>query len=153
MAIEMISTASEAISFARKLEEDSAKFYENLAKRYPSNNDIFLRCAKENKAFIVQFERAYYGVISDALEGCFAFRIDPEKYGVKAEPTEGGSYADVLQETMEMEDRMIKFYLDASEQSMSLLPEVPRVFVTIAKKRSERQRLLELLVAKDQKEI
>ena len=71
-----INTSSATISFARKLEEDSTKFYEDLSQRYPKNEDVFLTFAKENRKYIVQIERAYYGVITDALEGCFAFNIN-----------------------------------------------------------------------------
>ncbi|MFC2035437.1 hypothetical protein ACFLUJ_04850 [Chloroflexota bacterium] len=144
-----INTASAAISFARKLEEDSAMFYESLAQRYPENRDTFLLNARENIKFITQFEMVYYSVISDALEGGFGFKINPEEYAVKTEPTKGVSYTRALRETIEMEDRIIKFYSDAAEQSRSLLADVPRTFMQIARKITERKRILESFLSKD----
>ena len=68
-----LHTASEVISFVRKLESDSAKFYDTLSQKYVQGSDVFLSFAKENGKNIVQIERSYYGVITDAIEGCFAF--------------------------------------------------------------------------------
>ena len=67
-----LNTASAAIGFARKLEEESARFYEEMSGRYAKAGDVFSSFTKENRKYVVQIERAYYGVISDALEGCFA---------------------------------------------------------------------------------
>ena len=78
-----INTASAAISLAKKLEEDSAKFYEDLSQRYPKGKDAFLSFVTENRKNVVQIERAYYGVITDALEGCFAFNMNPDEYTLK----------------------------------------------------------------------
>mgnify|MGYP000498169058 CR=1 FL=1 len=78
-----LNTTSEIISFAKKLEEDSAKFYEDLSHRYAQDEDVFLSFVKENRKNAVQIERAYYGVISDALEGCFSFKINPDEYMLK----------------------------------------------------------------------
>jgi len=78
-----LNTASETVSFARALETESAKFYENLAQKYAQGKEIFLSFAKENNKNIVQTERAYFGVISDALEGCFSFKgIDTDNYSI-----------------------------------------------------------------------
>ena len=75
-----LNTASSVISLAREMEETSARFYESLAGQYPASEEMFTGYAKENRKFIKQFETAYYGVITDAIEGCYAFNIDPDKY-------------------------------------------------------------------------
>ena len=75
-----LNTASEVISFTRKLEEDSAKFYEDLAQADIKGGETLLSLAQENRKNIIQIERAYYGVITDALEGCFAFNINLDEY-------------------------------------------------------------------------
>jgi len=54
-----INTASAAISLAKKLEEDSAKFYEDLSQRYPKGKDAFLSFVTENRKNVIQIERAY----------------------------------------------------------------------------------------------
>jgi hypothetical protein len=46
-----------------------------------------------------------------------------------------------------MEDKIIKFYSDAAQQSKSLMADVPRVFMMVAKKRGNRRAKLERLVA------
>ena len=136
-----LQTASATISFAKKLEDESAKFYEDLAQRYTEGKDTFLSFAKENGKNVVQIERAYYGVITDAIEGCFAFNLNPDEYTVKTELAEEASYSEALDKAVEIEEKIIKFYSDAAEQSKSLLADVPRVFTMIAKKRSSRMSL------------
>ena len=68
-----LHTTSEIISLARKLENESAEFYEELPRKYTKDEDVFHSFAKENRRNVVQIERTYYGVISDAIEGGFAF--------------------------------------------------------------------------------
>ncbi len=143
-----LNTASAVVSFAKKLEEDSAKFYEDLSRRYAKDKDVLLSFAKENVKNIVQVERAYYGVITDAIEGCFAFKINPDEYTFKTELAKGASYSDALAKAVEMEEKIIKFYSDAAEQSKSLMADVPRAFVIIAKKRDNRRSMLKSLLGK-----
>ena len=143
-----LHTASETISFARKLEEESAKFYQDLALRYAQDKDAFLSFAQENGKNVVQIERAYYGVITDAIEGCFAFDIEPDEYTFKTELAENASYSDAVGMAIEMEEKIIKFYSDAAEQSKSLMADVPRNFVIVAKKRNSRIPKLKSLVEK-----
>ena len=133
-----LNTASAVISFAKKLENEAAKFYEDLAKRYTKAEGVFLSFAKENRKNVVQIERAYYGVITDAIEGCFSFKISPDEYTFKTELAENASYSDALDKAIEMEEKIIKFYSDAAEQSKFLLADVPRAFALIAKKRNNR---------------
>jgi len=143
-----LNTAAEVISFAKKLEEDSAKFYEDLSRRYAKDEDVWLSFAKENKKNIVQVERAYYGVISDAIEGCFAFNVNPDDYAFKTELAEGASYAKALEKAMEIEEKVINFYSAAAEQSKSYMADVPRAFQMVAKKRDNRRAKLRSLLGK-----
>ena len=143
-----INTCSAAISFARKIEEDSAKFYEDWSQRYAQDADVLLSFARENKKYIVQVERTYYEVITDALEGCFAFNIDPEKYVLDIELAENVAYSDVLNKAVMMEEKIIAFYTDAAEQSQSLMADIPRAFTIVAKKRGDRILKLKLLLHK-----
>jgi rubrerythrin len=140
-----INTASAAISFARKLEEESARFYEELSRRYAKDKDIFLSFAKENGKNIVQVERAYYEAITDALEGCFSFKINPDDYAFKTEVADRVSYSEALERSIEIEGKIIKFYSAAAEQSESLMADVPRAFTFIAKKRDNRRSIVKSL--------
>jgi RNA-splicing ligase RtcB len=63
-----LQTASETISFVKDLEEKSAKFYEDVFQRYSKDEDVLLAFAKENRKYFTQIQRAYYSVITDAIE-------------------------------------------------------------------------------------
>ena len=124
------------------------EFYEELAQRYTKDAGTFLSFARDNKKNIAQIERAYYGVITDAIEGSYAFNIDPDEYTFEIAIPEGASYADILSQAEEIEERIIKFYSDAAEQSKSLMADVPRNFTIIARKRNSRLSQLASLAGK-----
>jgi len=143
-----LNTASATMPFARRLEEDSAKFYEDLSRRYAKDNDVWLSFAKENGKNILQVERTYYGVITDAIEGCFTFKMNPDDYAFKTELAEGTSYSEALERAIEIEEKITKFYSAAAEQSKSLMADIPRAFAIIAKKRDNRRSTLKPLLGK-----
>ena len=105
-----LHTAAEVISFARKLENESADFYNTSSQKYAQSSDVFLSFAKENGKNVVQVERSYYGVISDALEGCFSFDVEPDAYTFETKLDDKASYADAVGKAIEIEEKMIKFY-------------------------------------------
>ena len=144
-----LHTASEVISFAKQLENESAKLYEDLSQKYTKDEDVFLSFARENGKNVTQIERAYYGVISDAIEGGFAFDIDPDEYTLKTALDENVSYSDAVDRAIGMEEKMIKFYSDAAEQAKSLLADVPRAFAMIARKRNNREPKLRSLLGEE----
>ncbi len=143
----ILHTASQVISLARKLEDDSAEFYKELFRKYGRDEAIFLSFAEENRKNIAQVERTYYGAITDAIEGCFAFNIEEDNYAFEADLAQNAKYADALEKAIQMEDTIIKFYSDAAGQSQSLMADLPRVFNLITKKRSGRMSKLESLLA------
>jgi len=133
-----IHTASETVSFAKELEDISAKLYENISQRYGKNEDIFLALVKENKKYAEQIQRAYYSVITDAIEGGYAFDLEADEYILDTELPENASYSDALDKAVEIENKIVEFYTVAAEQSMSLMADVPRNFKIIARKRGKR---------------
>jgi rubrerythrin len=133
-----LRTASETLSFIRELEEKAAKFYENLAKRSPENETDFLAFAKENRKYNKQIQMAYQSVITDAIEGCYAFNLNSDDYEFETALAENATYADALAKAIEIEDKILDFYHVAADQSMSLLADVPRNFKIVAKKRKNR---------------
>ncbi len=143
-----INTCSEVISLARELEDKSARFYQDLARKYSDGEEFFLSLVKENKKNVVNIERAYYGVISDAIEGCFAFNLDTDGYAINTALPEKASYTGALKQAIEMEEKIVKFYSEAAEQSRSLMADVPRAFVLVARKRGERIPRLKSLLGK-----
>jgi rubrerythrin len=134
----IIHTASEGITLARKLENDSAKFYEDMAGKYSKDAATLQSFAQENKKNIAQVERAYYGVITDAIEGGYAFNLDTDKYNLKTELAADAAYADSLKQALAIEEMITAFYNEAAKQSGGLMADVPRTFLLVAKKRTGR---------------
>jgi hypothetical protein len=141
-----LNTSASVISFAKQLEADSAAFYEKMAERYPKAAELFRTFSKENSKYTTMIERAYYGVITDAIEGCFAFTVETDKYTFEKEPAQGPDYADVLNQAIDMEQKLISFYTDAAQQSEAFMADVPRTFLIVVKKRKGREDKLRTLL-------
>lgn len=133
-----LCTASETLSFIRELEEKAAGFYEDLARRFPENGEDFLSFAKENRKYNKQIQMAYQSVITDAIEGCYAFNLEKEDYTFETGLPENISLADAANMAMAIEDKIIGCYNDGAEQSKSLLADVPRNFKIVVRKRNSR---------------
>lgn len=133
-----LNTASGVISFVRKIESDEAEFYEKLSRRYDQGKDVFLAFAKENKKNVTEVERAYYSVITDAIEGCFSFDMDTDLYTFDNDPDTPADYRGILDKALQIEEKIVRFYTDAAEQSDKLMADVPRMFKLIARKRNNR---------------
>ena len=112
-----LHTCSEVISFARQMENEAASFYRDLAEQYGKDEDIFLSFTKENNKYILQIERTYYGVISDAIEGCFAFDTDPDKYTFETKLAENATFLGVLSQAIGIEEKMIKHMIELMEEN------------------------------------
>ena len=133
-----LQSTSETISFVKDLEEKSAKFYEDVFRRYSKDEDVLLAFAGENRKYFTQIQRAYYSVITDAIEGCYAFNLNSDDYEFETDLAEDTSYEDALVKAIEIEEKILEFYHVAADQSMSLMADVPRNFKIVAKKRKNR---------------
>ncbi len=142
----MLNTSASVISFAKQLEADSAGFYEKMAERYPEAAELFLTFSKENNKYATMIQRAYYDVITDAIEGCFAFSVETDKYIFEREPAKESGYTDTINQAIDMERKLISFYTDAAEQSKAFMADVPRTFLIVAKKRKNREDKLRTLL-------
>ena len=141
-----LNTSASVISFAKQLEADSAALYEKMAERYPEAAELFLAFSKENMKYTMMIERAYYGVITDAIEGCFAFSVETDKYTFEREPAKESGYTDALNQAIDMEQKLMSFYTDAAEQSEAFMADVPRTFLIVARKRKDREDKLKALL-------
>lgn len=144
-------TASAAISFHSKLEEQAAKFYETLARneKYAEGKEAFLAFAKENKKHGTMVLTAYRQVITDAMEACFAFtNINESDYTFSTDLPEGASYSDALKVAMNVEEKIYKFCVDAAECSKGLLADVPQAFERLVIKKAKRKQILKSLIDK-----
>ena len=141
----ILRTASETISFAKDIEGKAITFYTELSQRFPDSEDVFSSYIKESKKYITDIQRTYYSVITDAMEGGFAFELDADQYNVDAELPKNISHADAVSKAIVMEEKIISFYNDSSRHSSSLMADVPRSFNIVAKKRKSRlEKLKEL---------
>ncbi len=132
-----LCTTSETISFAKDLEETSGLFYKALAERYDEAKALSAY-KEENRKFSIQIQRAYQSVISDAIEGCFAFQVESDDFTIKTDLPEDISFADAVKQALAVEEKIIDFYNTAADQSMSLMADIPRNFKLVVKKRSKR---------------
>ena len=143
-----LHTTSEVINLCKTLENQSAMFYESLSDKYPEHKDLFLSFAKDNKNNIKQIERAYYSVITDAIEGCFAFNMESDDYTLETftgNTGNNGTCHEAVLHAIQMEETIIKFYSFAAEQSSSLMADIPRAFRLVLKKRDGRKAKLRSL--------
>jgi rubrerythrin len=141
------ATASAVISFAEKLQDNTSKFYKELAKKYAENEETFLSFAIESMKNKVLVIRTYQETITDALEACFSFKgLNLNDYTVETRLTEETSYSDALKMAVELEQNASKFYLDIAERSESLLATIARAFRKVAERRSNRKPKLRSLL-------
>jgi len=140
-----LRTASETLSFIRELEEKAAKFYEDLAGRFPENETDFLAFAKENRKYNKQIQMAYQSVITDAIEGCYAFDLESDNYTFETDLPDNASLAEAAAKALAIEGKILDCYTVGAEQSGSLLADVPRNFKIVLRKRNNRLEKLKSL--------
>jgi hypothetical protein len=134
----IIHTASEGITLAKKLENDSADFYEARAGDYPQLKETLLNFTRENQKFFTNIERTYYSAITDAVEGCFALNLETDNFVLDTGKNSDSGQAAFIQQAIKVEEKIRKFYLDAGEQSKALMADVSRSFIFTAKKHNAR---------------
>ena len=143
-----LHTASETLSFIRELEEKAAGFYEDLARRFPENGEDFLSFAKENRKYNKQIQMAYQSVITDAIEGCYAFDLEPDNYTFETALSQDAGLVEAVNKALAIENKIVGCYNDGADQSMSLLADVPRNFKIVVRKRNSRLTKLSSLAKK-----
>jgi hypothetical protein len=140
-------TASAVMSFAQRLEEDSAAFYRQLAQRWPEHAELFLEFAKECEKSRIHLTRTYQETITDALEACFCFEgMDLESHWAEAATAADLGLGDAIAVAVRLEDRASVFYHEVAQRSQSLLATIPRAFSRAAKVRDKRKSMLQSIV-------
>ena len=134
----LINTTSEVISVARQLENDSSAFYAAESARYPNLSEVLSAFSRENLKNIKQIEQTYYGVITDAIEGCFAFNLETGSYILDTSLKNNTDLPLFVAQAIQIEDQIRRFYLEAGGQAKSLMADISRSFMLSAKKRKER---------------
>ena len=139
-----LNTASAAVRFAKQLEDDSRDLYERVSDRYAEWQPDLATFIRENKRNVGSIDRAYIGVVSDALDTQFAFEgIDTDDYELATDLP--GSPVEVVAVLAANEETIIAFYRAASDSSRDLLADVPRAFDRITSKRLRRAESLRAL--------
>ena len=141
------ATAAEVISFATKLEENAARFYEELAKKYPYKAEFFLAFARENRSNKLLLMRTYQETITDALEAGFSFQgLTLNDHKIVTILPEGSDLINNLKKAIEVEDSSVRFHEDIAERSGPYLATISEVLKKIAKKRDDRKSKLQLML-------
>jgi hypothetical protein len=141
-----LHTASEVIGLLRRLEEETAYFYDRLSGR-GRDTETWLGFAKDNRKNVKDVERAYYNVISDALDGTFAFDIEDIGFDLNLGLPESAPYALAVGKASVAEKKIADLYSLATRQSQSLLPDVSRAMKAVGQKRQTRMEKIESLRA------
>ena len=104
---------------------------------YEELRESFISFAKENKKNEKSIKRAYYSVVSDALETNFCFK--GLKAGVVLPNLSGeASPSETLEVFVSLESDIRDFYREAAEMSKALLADVARAVERVARLRDER---------------
>jgi rubrerythrin len=140
-----LNTAASVISYVSRIEQESSGFYEKWAPESEEFMESFLSFAGENKKHEKNVKRAYYGVVSDALETNFCFQ------GLRADVLwpavpQGATSEEVLKASFNHEKSVLAFYNKAAETSRALLADVSRAMGRVAKMRKARVERIQALL-------
>jgi hypothetical protein len=139
-------TAASVITYLSKIELDTATLYEQWGKSHEKLKDPFEAFAKANKKNEQRVRRAYYSVVSDALETGFCFKDLKADIAIP-EFSKGASVSEVLNLAVSLEKEIQNFYVKAANSSRPLLPDVPRQMDKVSQERSKRLEQLQAMAA------
>lgn len=136
----MLNTASGLIEYYRKYEDRIKSFYETLAEdeRCAANRELFKSMAEGNEKHKKEVLRAYYEVITDAIEACYIRPLDETKYEVDVEITPDMTYEDLIKKAVEVEEKSRDFCAEAYRCTSGLLADVSVAFRRVSKWKAKR---------------
>ncbi len=129
-----MQTASETLTYMETLQKQATAFYEAILEKYGKNEEVLKTFIKENKRFNSDIMFSYRSVISDALEGCYAFNLESDDFVLDTQLSDGLSYKDAIAKAIGVEERLIAFYETGAAQSADLMADVPRAMLRVVKK-------------------
>jgi hypothetical protein len=139
-------TAAAVVSFCERLEDGSARFYAELAKRFAEQSEVFEGFVKDSAKNKLHVVRTYQETITDALEAGYAFeglKLGDAMFGIALSADIG--LAGAIGLAVALEDQAVTYYLDIADRSQALLATIPGAFRKVAKNRANRKRTLEVL--------
>ena len=143
-----LATASAVMNYAEKLEMNSAAYYEAAAARFDQAGDSLRKFVKENEKNVKSNKRAYYSVISDALETSFSFEsLTTEPYEIEPVLVQDGDLSATLKACIEAEGKIQEFYKVAAKKSEPFMADVPAAFRGTARVHTKRKAALEEMLA------
>ncbi len=139
-------TAAAIISFCERLQDDSARFYEELARRFPEHRRAFEGYAQRCERDKTQIQRTYQETVTDALETGYSFEgLNLQEHVVDLSLAPDADLNAAIDVAVALEKKAIAFYEDVARRSQSLLATIPRAFERVAQRRSERLKELEAM--------
>ena len=144
-----LTTVSSVLNFYERLEDQTAKFYEELAKndRYSEGVEMFLDLAKDSRRQKDRVLRAYRECVTDILEVGFSLSgLREADYQFEKETGRDASFQDILRYAINMEETSRRFCQDVSRRSKALLADISREFERAAERKEERKSKLESLL-------
>lgn len=141
-----IATASAVVSFAERLEDRSALFYERLSKQFPDYAHIFKDLAHESKLNKVLIVRTYQETVTDALETAYTFEgLDLEGAIPSDLWQERSDFTGAVGSAIALERAAAEFYNNVASRSRILLSTIYAAFKKVQGTRESRQTKLENL--------
>jgi predicted phosphoribosyltransferase len=124
---------------------------EEWSKLHGKLNDSFEKFSKENKKNQQKVGRAYYSVVSDALETGFSlkgFRSDLAIPNCRHEAT----VSEILKVAIGSKNAIRDFNSEAADLSKCLLEDIPKEMQKVAKARNERIGRLKAMLLSENRE-
>lgn len=129
----MLQTTSQLLSQHQAIEEKQAKLYKELAKKHPEQAHVFEKLAKDSLRHRDMALRAYREGVTDAFEvGFLANPLNPDDYVLKEPMGDLSEDAGIMISNMEV---VIRFCVDAANNTSTLLPDVPETFERLVKRK------------------
>lgn len=145
----MLNTAASVISYVDGIEQESAAFYTTVSPGEGENAEhigrLFDGFAKENERFSRDVKRAYYSVVSDALETGFCFQNLETNVDIPDTHTQY-PLPELLGSCLRMEEDMLLFYTGAASAARAFLRDVSRSMDRVARSREKRLSIIRSLI-------
>ncbi len=129
-------TAAAVISFSERLQEVSARFYQDLAAAYPPHRaaaaDYATRCERDK----TQIVRTYRETVTDALETGYSFAGLTLPAGLLEASVPAGDWEAARERAAALEEGAAAFYEEVATRSAALLATIPRAFRRVAERRA-----------------
>ncbi|MBN2336152.1 hypothetical protein JXL21_11380 [Candidatus Bathyarchaeota archaeon] len=133
----VLRTTSQIISHYEALEDRAAENYRRLAEAHPEHMEVFTGLADENAKHRDRVIRAYRMGVTDAFEVGFTRNpVDPASYELTE--VDRGTLAEAVEASIDNEEKIIQFCLEAAKSSGELLPDLPDTFEWLIKRKKKR---------------